>query len=273
MGLLSTAGNALDWEETKKNRSLVKKNGITEFLKTYNRFKDEKKYPFKWGDEIEFSIIRFDHTKKLAQLSLKAESLLDKLNNAADTTPNVTYHPEYASYMIEATPKYPFDADLNGFKYLEENMSLRRKLVEENLDEDEFILAITNFPQIGCSNFTYPEFAPTPEKGITRSLFFPDEAIFKAHPRFRTLSGNIHKRRGQKVSIHVPIFDDLNTSRPFRESFDFDGGDETRENEVYMDATGFGMGCCCLQTTFQVEFYRQCMIWQRFGKITYFSLI
>ena len=89
------------------------------------------------------------------------------------------------------------------------------------------------------------------KKGITRSFFFPDAAIFKSHPRFRTLSANVRERRGKTVGIYVPIFVDKCTKTPVREDSNYDG--RARDNFVFMDATGFGMGCCCLQTTFQVN--------------------
>lgn len=39
--------------------------------------------------------------------------------------------------------------------------------------------------RLGCPGFTKPECRPTPvEKGVSKSLFFPDEAINR-HPRFR----------------------------------------------------------------------------------------
>lgn len=170
MGLLSAAGTPLDWDETKKYAHAVQDLGVCEFLKTYDHFKNERNYPFKWGDEIEFSLVRFDHENKRVQLSLRGESLLQQFN-AAESLPNlasanVSYHPEYASYMIEATPAQPFTADLNGFKFLEDNMATRRKLVEKLLDQDEAILAITNFPRLGCPNFTFPSYTPTPNQGI-----------------------------------------------------------------------------------------------------------
>lgn len=42
--------------------------------------------------------------------------------------------------------------------------------------------------RLGCPGFTKPEYQPTPvEKGVSKSLFFPDEAINR-HPRFRWVS-------------------------------------------------------------------------------------
>ena len=43
---------------------------------------------------------------------------------------------------------------------------------------------------------------------------------------------------------------DTKTPNPFDE---FPGLDAAKEGHVYMDAMGFGMGCCCIQVTFQVR--------------------
>lgn len=60
------------------------------------------------------------------------------------------------------------------------------------------------FNRLGCPNFTSPPFDPQPENGVSRSLFFPDEAIYPGHPRFKTLTRNIRMRRGEKVAINLP---------------------------------------------------------------------
>ncbi|KAI0211359.1 Glutamate--cysteine ligase catalytic subunit [Lamellibrachia satsuma] len=69
---------------------------------------------------------------------------------------------------------------------------------------------------LGCPNFTQPPLSPDPQGGVSRSLFFPDGAIFPDHPRFRTLTRNIRERRGEKVAINIPIFKDTKTQSPFR---------------------------------------------------------
>ena len=61
----------------------------------------------------------------------------------------------------------------------------------------------------------------------------------------------------------MPIFHDINTPRPFidptipREYEDYPEDKNAIEqgaalpDHIYMDAMAFGMGCCCLQITFQ----------------------
>ncbi|KAJ2422663.1 glutamate--cysteine ligase, partial [Coemansia sp. RSA 2531] len=127
------------------------------------------------------------------------------------------------------------------------------------MDENEIILSVGSYPELGSGDFLDP---PHKANGpFSRSLFLPDEVI-NPHPRFRTLAGNIRERRGSKVAINMPIFHDLNTPRPFVDPTIpytrdlFPGDKEAREgaalpDHIYMDAMGFGMGCCCLQITLQ----------------------
>lgn len=270
MGLLSK-GTPLDWEETKKHANLLRSQGIKEFLKIYNSFKSNQNDAFKWGDEIEFTLVKFDHANKKAYVLLKADPILNEFSNekASLAESNVTFQCEYASYMVESTPGEPFTGDLEkSFAVLEINMQTRRKLVEKKLEKDEYLLSLTSYPRLGCENFTYPHYKPTPNdpNSITRSLFYPDEAIYQGHPRFSTLSKNIRKRRNnQKVAIYLPIYKDLQTVSPFNEDLSKYGAYESststnddhrklvKQDHVYLDATGFGMGCCCLQVTFQAE--------------------
>lgn len=60
------------------------------------------------------------------------------------------------------------------------------------------------FLRLGAKDFTDPPTKPTPTSGASKSLFFPDEAIFPGHPRFKTLTRNIRERRGEKVAINLP---------------------------------------------------------------------
>src|SRR5579859_1177246 len=128
------------------------------------------------------------------------------------------------------------------------------------MKDTEIPITITSFPRLGCPNFTDPPFSPSGP--AARSLFVPDE-IINTHPRFRTLTANIRSRRGRKVAINVPIFHDTHTPRPFpdptipfdRREYpeDTDALEAAKPDCIYMDAMGFGMGCCCLQITFQAK--------------------
>ena len=51
------------------------------------------------------------------------------------------------------------------------------------------------------------------------------------------------------------VFVDKNTPRPFLEKLppSNDPDSAAVEDHIYLDAMGFGMGCCCLQVTFQAQ--------------------
>ena len=106
--------------------------------------------------------------------------------------------------MIEGTPGKPYGGLLAHFNVVEANMKHRRSEVTALLKPDERIFSITSFPRLGSPHFCTPPAEVKPEDSASRSLFFPDEAIFPAHPRFRTLTRNIRMRRGEKVAINVP---------------------------------------------------------------------
>ncbi|GAV03361.1 hypothetical protein RvY_13795 [Ramazzottius varieornatus] len=218
---------------------------------------------------IEYILVHFDDDKKLAQLSLRAPDLLPRLqqkekdaHESGDDHPALPslWRPEYAAYMIEGTPGSPYGSSLGALNKVESNMRRRRAEAQRQLPDNETVLCFTAFPRLGCPNFTNPSAKPTPNdpNGVARSLFFPDEAIFSGHPRFKTLSRNIRSRRGKKVIINVPVFKDTKTPVGFVEDFEPLGDDgeikaAAKPDHIIMDAMGFGMGCCCLQVTFQAS--------------------
>ncbi|XP_050309513.1 glutamate--cysteine ligase catalytic subunit [Anthonomus grandis grandis] len=251
MGLL-TEGTPLTWEETKNLAQHVREHGIIQFINIYRKLKERKGDVLKWGDEIEYVIVKFKDETKEAKVSLRAEDLLSILNKKEQDDPDGVkslWRPEFAAYMIEGTPGKPYGGTLAHFNVVESNMKMRRKEASELLKPDESIMSITNFPRLGCPNFTDPPTKPSPEGDGSKSLFFPDEAVFSGHPRFMNLVRNIRKRRGEQVAINLPIFRDKNTKIPVDDSHKIRKA--AKPDCVYLDAMGFGMGCCCLQLTFQ----------------------
>ncbi|XP_040984686.1 glutamate--cysteine ligase catalytic subunit isoform X1 [Aquila chrysaetos chrysaetos] len=265
MGLLSQ-GSPLSWEETRRHAEHVRKHGILQFLHIYRALRDRHKDVLKWGDEVEYMLVKFDHENKKVRLVLCGEEVLQTLQDKGEkVNPNhpTLWRPEYGSYMIEGTPGQPYGGTMSEFNTVQDNMRKRRQEAASVLKENEAVCTVTSFPsldlivvlhRLGCPGFTVPEYKPTPvEGGASKSLFFPDEAINK-HPRFSTLTRNIRHRRGEKVVINVPIFKDKNTPSPFIETFPNDDGEAAKAAKpdyIYMDAMGFGMGNCCLQVTFQ----------------------
>ncbi|KAH8287586.1 hypothetical protein KR054_010436 [Drosophila jambulina] len=249
MGLLSE-GSPLSWEETEALANHVREHGINQFINLYHRLKDRQGDILKWGDEVEYIIVKFDDEQKVARVALRAQDLLAQLNEKELADPKGVkslWRPEYGAYMIEGTPGKPFGGLMAHFNLVEANMRYRREEVTELLAKDECVMSITNFPRLGARNFTWPLAQPRPEDPLSsaRSLYFPDEAIFPGHPRFKTLTRNIRKRRGEKVSIKLKVFKDVKTKLPV------EGAPPGEPDVVLLDAMGFGMGCCCLQLTFQ----------------------
>lgn len=252
MGLLSE-GNPLTWDETKALTEHVRAHGVEQFINLYSKLQDRTGDILKWGDEVEYIIVKFDDENKKATVSLRAEEILNKLQEKELADPeNVKslWRPEYGAYMIEGTPGHPYGGLLAHFNIVEANMRYRREEATALLKDGEVLMSITNFPRLGSPNFTTPLYKASANSAVTKSLYFPDEAIFPGHPRFKTLTSNIRQRRGEKVAINLPIFRDVNTKIPVDDSVKMEP-EAAKPDCVYMDAMGFGMGCCCLQLTFQ----------------------
>ncbi|EJD02940.1 glutamate-cysteine ligase catalytic subunit [Fomitiporia mediterranea MF3/22] len=268
MGLLSL-GTPLPWDEAKKYAEHVRSHGIAQFLHTWHRTKDRHGDELLWGDEVEYMVVAFDEVERNAKLSLRQSEILAKLgsicNDLSDeagekfTIP--TFHPEYGQYMLESTPGSPYTGSLTDLLSVESNMRYRRSLARKHLKENEIPLSFTSFPRLGAPGvFTEPYSDPS-NAVSSHSLFLPQE-ISNPHARFPTLTANIRSRRGSKVAINLPLFFDEKTPRPFidptipwdrniyPEDPEAKDGAALRDH-IYMDAMGFGMGCCCLQLTFQ----------------------
>lgn len=260
----SSLGTPLPWNEAKQHASYVRDQGIEQLIHIYNRSKSKHGDVLLWGDEVEYMVISIDGDSKSARLSLRQAEILATLAEQEQKgllkTADVTYHPEYGRFMLEATPATPFTGTPADLLKVQQNMVVRRTIARKNLLASEIPLTITSYPRLGTpGQFTEPFHPPTGE--ASRSLFLPDEVI-NPHARFPTLTANIRRRRGSKVAINVPVFFDTNTPKPFvdptiprdRNLFEQDkeaAAGAALDNHIYMDSMGFGMGCCCLQLTFQ----------------------
>lgn len=149
MGLL-TEGSPLSWEETKNLADHVRKHGVTQFINLYKRVRDRQGDVLKWGDEVEYIIVKFDDDKKEAKVSLRAHEILAVLNKQEIENPNAVkslWRPEYGAYMIEGTPGHPYGGLLAHFNIVEANMKHRREEASQILKPGEALLTITSFPR------------------------------------------------------------------------------------------------------------------------------
>merc|ERR1711971_1487870 len=106
-----------------------------------------------------YIIVKLDHKAKAARVSLRADELLkqliqpeermkeeEKLNGRSSVELRSLGRPEYASYMVEGTPGGPYGGSTNYFNTVEHNMRVRRRELEDLLEEDEVCVSISAFP-------------------------------------------------------------------------------------------------------------------------------
>ena len=274
---------------------------------------------FSTGDEIEYMILKFDHSKKKVYLSLRAKEIIGTLEAQEkelkkDGKSTTAWRPEYGNWMVEAVPSKPYGGQAADLSTVFTNMHDRRNRIESVLLDDEYAMTIVAFPTLGVGQFTFP---PSKPGGVYAQSDCVSDAVINPHPRFWTLTGNIRTRRGSNVNIRVPIFqgnqekvlttnnynsdgddnddtifkfnvdqdvnnmlsnDEANTEQP-NDKKNAKGDDDqkpssndntetntttttTNDNNaitnakqefVTMDCMAFGMGCCCLQVTFQAR--------------------
>lgn len=250
-------GKPLTFEESKQHIEYVKEHGIIQFINIYNNTKHRNFDKFLWGDEVEMFLVNSNPTQKSVNLSCNADTVMGKANRALEILSerhpmmrkDIILHPEFGSYMIEATPATPYGGYTTDLRLVEPNMRLRRAILSPFLGPTESLLTLTAFP---CMGAKHSDFSPGGEVG--QSLFVNDKLI-ASHPRFPTMAGNIRRRRGTKVCIKVPLYHDTNMPAKADPS-EPTGGEYYDEKidplkEIYMDHQVFGMGNCCLQVTFQ----------------------
>lgn len=136
--------------ETKKLSCHVREHGVNQFINLYKRLRDRQGDVLKWGDEVEYIIVKFDDEKKQAKVSLRAQEILVALNEkelADPTSVKSLWRPEYGAYMIEGTPGKPYGGLMAHFNIVEANMKYRREEAQELLRKGEVLMSLTSFPR------------------------------------------------------------------------------------------------------------------------------
>ena len=158
-------------------------------------------------------------------------------------------------------------------------MRFRRKIIRSHLLPHELPLTVTSWPRLGADDgkaFSDPPTKPDTVQSSSRSQYV-GELLTNPHARFPTLTANIRERRGSLVDIRVPLFVDQETKLPEGLCAPMSNGEPSESTVqrshkctqrmltsapasakpqegtpyIHMDAMAFGMGCCCLQITFQ----------------------
>ncbi|GAM28064.1 hypothetical protein SAMD00019534_112400 [Acytostelium subglobosum LB1] len=257
MGFIAE-GNTLVWEDAEKYADYIRQHGVEQLLNIWNDQKDRGNDVFTWGDEVEYILVSVDNETKDIKLALRSHEVLAVLMQKEKLDPqNVDYlwRPEYGRFMIEGTPGQPYHGLGRQLLSIEESLIKRREEIESHLKENERILTIASYPRMGVEHFAEPY--SSPNGLVAESQFLPDTVI-NPHFRFSTLTANIRKRRGKNVSINIPMYKDINTPpQQDHQTFVSPSNDKAepynQPYNIYMDAMGFGMGCCCLQATFQMS--------------------
>jgi len=247
MGILTVA-TPQKWETSLEHLKYVRKHGVQQFINHYKKNEPHSRNELMYGDELEYGIFKLNPETKTVQLSLRSHEIIAKLQKKENEETEGSefgkckWVPEYGSFMVEAIPADPYGGFTSDLRRVEANMRNRRARLLSVLDANEIAPTVVVFPLLGVGNFA----GDFPTRGkYANSRYIPDEVI-NPHPRFRTLTQNIRNRRGSNVKIMVPLFKDKNTDTTPEEGAGGSPG-------IHMDAMAFGMGCCCLQVTFQAR--------------------
>ncbi|XP_036370466.1 glutamate--cysteine ligase catalytic subunit-like [Octopus sinensis] len=171
-----TDGTLMTWEEIKHYIPHVKNQARMQFVHQYKKYKDLKNCPFYWGDEIEYTMLQFDHEKRIVQLLLTSTTLLE--SSEVKAIESSEWSPEYTEYMIEGKPRNPFGNSITDLNCIEEHFKERRKSIKPLLGPDQILLTITAFPRLGCPNFTFPSYeADKHATELHQSVFIADAAL------------------------------------------------------------------------------------------------
>ena len=139
----------------------------------------------------------------------------------------------------------------------------RRTLIKKHMRVDGCFLTLTVFPRLGARENSSCDDVPRDLGEIQRSQFLGDDMI-SSHVRHQTLHANIRSRRGRKVEVNIPVYQDKKTPWPFHDptvNYDLHRWPEdddvrngaVKEGHIYMDSTLFGQSCCGLQITVQTR--------------------
>ncbi|KAG0441621.1 Glutamate--cysteine ligase [Dictyocoela muelleri] len=252
MGLLKFS-RCLEWSEILQNKENAKERGIKQFIKVYKKFKNHVVEDFLWGDELECMLVGANNTFYLLLLS-------DDVRTELKNNDSMIVNPEFAGYMIETTPKEPYNYQISDLYKVEQNMIMRinnLKLALERVTFGRsifgFPLFISVFPGLGVRNIFWDSSGPAKLcYNETRSKYFPDNAITN-HPRFNSFQKNIRNRRGKCPEGYIPIMKDSKSNNQL----------------INIDSFGLGMGCCCLHTTLQAKTYDDaCYLYDQIAAIS-----
>jgi len=264
---LHMEGRILDWPQTLSYSKFVQEQGLQELIWIYDNSKDRKDDPFRWGDEIEYTLLKDNKKAGIMQLPLRGQEYLKKLMKV----PNSICHwfPESGEFNLETSPKAPYENDIASWLNMEKDLDSRVKEGNSILPKNEHLLTYCAFGRGGCPRATDPEYIitdPETTNPIEKSDFCSDKCI-SSFERYQAFANNTRQRRdGAKNIINVPVFIDKNTKRPFRQPgmISEESKSAALDDHIYMDwrvghatSNQVTMQASCLDEC--VELFDQCV--------------
>ncbi|KAI9291214.1 GCS-domain-containing protein [Neoconidiobolus thromboides FSU 785] len=267
MGLL-TLGTPLSWEDSQPYISIVKSRGISQFLSIYKNNKLRSDDPLLWGDEIEYLTIEYNHEKKIVYLATITDQIIPKLQKEEEiglkegSEFSACWRSEFGKFQIEGTPGKPYNFTLYGLLQVESNMKIRRKLILELLNQQQSVITLPLFFNLGNNECkVFDQKYNCEENLFLKSNSLSDEVIYP-HPRYQCMSRNLRLRCNNQTTFNIPIYKDIYTDKSLLYNNDNDNNNNNSSNKINFDSSGFGAACCCLQTTFQCpNFNEACFLY------------
>ncbi|KAB8261517.1 glutamate-cysteine ligase-domain-containing protein [Aspergillus pseudonomiae] len=243
-------------EELQKIGPQARKWAAEQILNVWRRGKDIDNPRALWGDELEYVMVEFDPSQSRATAVLDQENVLHRWNNQISSklgeSPEyeaMDLQPEWQNFSIESTPSKPYTDETRDLLNVEKNMKRRRALIRDLLGPTQYPLTIASFPRLGTKGqFTTPHY-DTLQSDVHHRMVPPQ--VVAPGLRYSYINQQVLGRRKRPVGLHVPIYRDCNTPRPFLDEDCLAEGALFGKDSVYLEGQAFGGACCALQTTVQ----------------------
>ena len=74
MGFLEVGQPPLEWKDVKEIRARVKEDGLKQLMNVWRLNMKREDTDLKWGDEVEFCLLKCEHEKKEVVLSYQCDA-------------------------------------------------------------------------------------------------------------------------------------------------------------------------------------------------------
>lgn len=220
MGFLELGDPPLHWKDVEKCKGLLKQHGLEQLMHLWRINSRREDAELKWGEEIEYCLVKFDHEKKDVTLYTDAAALIDISNDYerqgqwpdAETVTETAaalcgskltflrsaeWHPEFGKHMVECTPNPPYEMNVDSLLEMEPSLASRRYKLQSLLPEDVFATSLAVYPRLGLEIFhdrqSHNAMAPEAEAEV--------EAKAKADMVKAKADGSVSRKpRPQKLS-------------------------------------------------------------------------